>query len=438
MANPVPNSNLYFKFYSDKDNDNYKNQSGNMEAIFSEAHMEFYQEKKGYGFKSNLFFRENGQYWTDSSLLGIINTGSVNNDGNGQGVRFDLWHPHNGSMTYVFSDFSQGSGDDIHLMRLRQEFFQSKFKTGLFLQQKNYATGLEEDYNRVIAQDFKLNIDKYYLNAEYAFSFVPSEDETSDLTEEYQKKAEDFYKSNIATKIELHGLEIGKSNLGHWFFKPGFYTYGNTYRNYMGDNKSNEIGYWINSYYLIPGRAITLTLNYSKSNKIVPDTIFVDGNDKEIYNPTTNIYSEIYVEFVKGFKGKLYFNKRDEKWQGNKYRHYDFFSELSVENRLAKLLTQFKIKDINEDNEKQIAGIELGVNLSDKWRVFTRGMIANDKVSARHSFFGEVQYRISGNTELFLQYGPSWYGAYGLVNDDGFVASGEMSKEFRLMLKGWF
>ena len=32
-------------------------------------------------------------------------TGSLNNDGNGQGMRFDFWHKYKGSMTYVFSDF---------------------------------------------------------------------------------------------------------------------------------------------------------------------------------------------------------------------------------------------------------------------------------------------------------------------------------------------
>ncbi len=109
-----------------------------------------------------------------------------------------------------------------------------------------------------------------------------------------------------------------------------------------------------------------------------------------------------------------------------------------MENKLAKLLTQFKIKNINESNEKQIAGIELSVNLSDRWKLFTRGMIANDRAGSRHSFFTEIQYRIGGNTEFYLQYGPNWYGSYGLVNDDGFASSGEMKKEIKLIVKGWF
>ena len=51
---------------------------------------------------------------------------------------------------------------------------------------------------------------------------------------------------------------------------------------------------------------------------------------------------------------------------------------------------------------------------------------------------GKLQYRMSGNTELYLQYGPSHWGQYGLVNDDGFVSSGMMKKEIKLIIKGWF
>jgi len=441
FGNPFPNSDIYFKFNSDKDWDYYK-VTGNQLAIFSEGHVGFRQEKSGYGFSSKFFMRESGDYWTDSSLLGIINTGSVNNDGNGQGMRFDMWHPHNGSMTYVIADFSQGSGDDIHLFRYRQSLLNEKIRTGLFFQRKHYPTGLQDDYNQVLATDLKIQAGKYFISGETALSWTPAEQEIIDLSEEYYSNWKELHKANIASKLEFNGFRVGNSNWGNWFLSPGAYFYGNTYRNYMGDNNSNQIGYYINTYYLIPQRAITLTLNYSGYQKIVADSITVfDGsqlNTKEIYDPSTTLYSEVYVEFVNGFKGKLSFTKKDEKWQGKEYKHYDFFSELTVENKLAKLLAQFKLKDLGETYEKQIAGVEISVNLSEKWRIFTRGLIANDRVGSRHSIFGEIQYRLSGNTELFLQYGPSWWGPYGLVNDDGFVSGGDMKEEVKLILKGWF
>ena len=65
-------------------------------------------------------------------------------------------------------------------------------------------------------------------------------------------------------------------------------------------------------------------------------------------------------------------------------------------------------------------------------------MIANDRVGSRYSLFTELQYKTSDNTELYLQYGPSYWGQYGLVNDDSFTSSGVMRKEVKLIMKGWF
>ncbi len=433
FGNPVSNSDFYLKFYAEKD----YNEAENPLAVFSEGHISFRQDKDGNGFSTTFFTRESNHYWLDSSMLNLINTGSVNNDGNGQGVRLDLWHSHNGSMSYLFSDFSQGGGDDIHLFRYRQSLLQNKINTGLFFQRKYYASGNLQEYNQVIAHDLKIRFNRYYFATEFAISDVPSDSVITNTTNNYE--AEDFFKSNVALKSEFSGLRLGTPNFGYWFVTPGIFAYGNTFQNYMGDNQSNSFGYWINSYYLVPQRAITLTVNYNHSQKIVADTVYTDSiNFEERFEPTKNLFAEVYIEFVNGFKGKISFNKKDEKWQGNSYKHYDFFSELSVENHLAKLLTQFKIKDLGETLEKHIVGIELSVNLTDKWRVFTRGMIANDRVGARHSIFGEIQYRLSGNTELYLQYGPNWWGQYGLVNDDSFASSGEMKKELKLMIKGWF
>ena len=98
--------------------------------------------------------------------------------------------------------------------------------------------------------------------------------------------------------------------------------------NNVVNNQSNSYGYWLNSYYLVPQRAITLTLNYNRSQKMVADTITVFSESlysKGIFDPITNIYAEIYIEFVNGFKGKIAFKKNDDEWLGQLYKHYDFF-----------------------------------------------------------------------------------------------------------------
>ena len=445
-ASPIANSEMYVKLYANKWN--AKGQMmDHIEALLSEGHISYREEINGRGFNAVLFTRENNHYWTDGSMLNILNTGSVNNDGNGQGVRIDLWEDWGGSATYVFSDFSQGESDDIHLLRLRQAFLGNKIKAGLFYQRKNYGFGGEKEYNQVIAIDERLQFRNYFFNIEFAVSQVPSEKDIVELNKDYMHKSSEFFqdgkyiagfreffKGNVAAKCEFRGLKFGSNHFGYWFVNPGVWTYGKCFRNYMGENKSDEYGFWVNSYYMVPQRAITFTLNYLQHKKLEAEG-FQTGMSLD---PVSNLYSEIYIEFVNGFKGKVYYNKKDEVWHGKNYKHNDFFVELSVENRLAKLLTQFKIKDIGETWEKQIAGIECGVNLTNRWRAFVRGMVANDRVGSRMSFFGEIQYRVGGNTELYLQYGPSWYGAYGLVNDDNFASGGTMQKEIKLILKGWF
>lgn len=439
-GSPVANTNYYFKFYAENENFEYDRPV----AFLWEGQINFKQEKNGNGIHTTFFTRENGYYWTDGSMLGILDTDSVDNGKNGQGARVDAWHNHNGSMTYVFSDFSSGGGDDIHLFRYRQSFRENKINTGLFFQRKNNASGADKDFNQVVASDFKMRLGKYYINTEVAISSTPSDSLITAIDNKYHKEFRDIFKSNFAAKAEFSGLRFGLPKLGYWFFTPGVFSHGISYRNDMGDKDihSNEFGFWINSYFHIPYRAITFTLNYNASKLIESDEFFVAEEDyyDDIRSdePTTNLYSEIYVEFINGFKGKVSFNKKDEMWQGTTYKHYDFFTELSVENRLAKLLTQFKVKDIGEIWEKQIAGVELSINLTEKWRLFARGMIANDRASSRNSIFGEIQYRFSGNAEFYLQYGPSWWGQNGLVNDEEFVSNGNMQKEIKLIIKGWF
>ena len=131
-GSPINNSSFYFKLNADQDYE----RSEQPLLVFSEGHLHYNQEKNGSGFNTTIFMRESNPFWLDGSMLGILKTSSVNNDGNGQGVRIDYWTPKNRSMTYVFSDFSQGSGDDIHLFRYRKSFFNNKINSGLFIKEK--------------------------------------------------------------------------------------------------------------------------------------------------------------------------------------------------------------------------------------------------------------------------------------------------------------
>ncbi len=454
-ANPAANTEAYMKLYAEKyDKSNTLLQ--NTELVMTEAHIKYRTEAKSRGMGVALFTRDQSFYWTDGSMLGLLNTGSVNDGGNGQGGRLDLWYPGNGSLTYVFSDYSGGQSDDIHLLRFRQSIVKDKLFMGAFYQRKNYTTSTSRlNYNEIYASDIRWTIaKKYSIAAEFACSAVPSEPLVDAEAINYQDSfTHDFsfshfaslkdigndtrnlLKSNFATQFEFRGFRLSNPNYGSWFVNPGAFSYGKDYRNYMGTNTNDKLGYYINTYYIVPQRAVTLTMNYNYSSNqgknIVHET-------EMIMDKNTSLYSEAYIEFVNGFKGKFSYNVKDDWWKGTHYDHNDFFSELGVENRTAKLLLQFKIKDLNIPQEKQIVGIETGINLTTHWRLFARGMILNNRAEANHSIFGEVQYIPGNSTEFYLQYGPSYWGQYGLVNDDGFTNNGTMQQEIKLIVKCWF
>ena len=93
FSSPIRNAEVFFKIYADNDKGREAyTESGQAEAVFGEGHVQYRYEKKGWGAQSVLFTRESGHYWTDGSMLEIVKTGSVNNGGNGQGVRLDAWY----------------------------------------------------------------------------------------------------------------------------------------------------------------------------------------------------------------------------------------------------------------------------------------------------------------------------------------------------------
>ena len=106
-----------------------------------------------------------------------------------------LWLNFSSFSTYVFSDFSQGGGDDIHLFRYRQSLFKNKVNTGLFFQRKHYPVGGINDYNQVVAYNLNVQASRYYFTTEFATSSVPSDSIISSLNDNYN--IENFLKTQF-------------------------------------------------------------------------------------------------------------------------------------------------------------------------------------------------------------------------------------------------
>ena len=74
--------NIHYSFYFKLNADQDYERSEQPLLVFSEGHLHYNQEKNGSGFNTTIFMRESNPFWLDGSMLGILKTSSVNNDGN--------------------------------------------------------------------------------------------------------------------------------------------------------------------------------------------------------------------------------------------------------------------------------------------------------------------------------------------------------------------
>jgi hypothetical protein len=151
-----------------------------------------------------------------------------------------------------------------------------------------------------------------------------------------------------------------------------------------------------------------------------------------------HVFSEIYVEFIHGFAGRVFYDKTDNidgRWK-------NFFGELSVENFLAKLKAQFKRVNLGTQWEQTLYGVDLGFKFSDKFKMNLRALTSDDRwaVLGRQSLWAQGIYFVGDQMELTFDYGPSWHGDNDLTNDDSFVGDhgADVTHRFSLRLRAWW
>ncbi|MCD4817523.1 MAG: hypothetical protein K8S23_02400 [Candidatus Cloacimonetes bacterium] len=431
-----------FKVYFNLMNENYYtqdlygtsyNKPSSHQSYLSNAQINVRQEFSKMGFESKLFYRGGGNYWLDGSMLELLDIDKVKDDDNGRGTRFDLWFSDKISLKYVFSDRSGYSGNDLHLLRARADFFKKHFILGAFYFRENDISGFTDDYKHLIATDFRISLFKYTLS----FEAATYDDMTNKEIVKYNKNAwnkplSNIIKANVAFKFQLEGLKIGNYKWGYISFFPGVWSYGDTYNSHFDndDIANNQLGYWINAKYIVPKRAITFTLDWNEKKLYIPMQI----GDKEFNKSDNKFYSEAYIEFINGFKYKLYYERRNEYrkkklfdntgvflgFTQKRFSANDFFNELSVENFLGKIRTQYLIRDVGRDTQKNQFGIEFSFNINEKTRFFYRGLYSDEQTILKKIFFAEISYRITSNSTIYFQYGPYGIGDNNLIFDGDF------------------
>jgi hypothetical protein len=100
---------------------------------------------------------------------------------------------------------------------------------------------------------------------------------------------------------------------------------------------------------------------------------------------------------------------------------------------------QTKINGLGTPTAKQLFVMESSINLSQKTKVYNRFAFGNDPSILRKAIFTQLQYRPTGNMEMYLQYGPDYIGGGSMPVDEGNLnGSGDQRDIVKFILKGNF
>lgn len=436
---------------------------------YRDAHLRFRREFGRRGVDTYLFSRQN-RYWVENHLIQAVQDGPMGNYGNGQGIRIDTWGFAGLHTALVYSDFSSpclgqssspfgttrcdsvrsGLTDDGYVARVWGPFLKDKLRAGFTYNRKNereegdrsqdlqftevYAADLRATLRDV---DYRIEIARgreNILTGRVHRGELPADALQWHLGRFSLAHPQAALPQDMILKAEARSFRLGTSRLGYFNAAPTFWILGPQFRNQLGDGNNDEHGLALNTWYLLPTRAITLTTNYVQYQK----EVFQQRKVRELYE-------EMYTEYVNGFTTKFaYRRRRTEDFNPGTQetgltKNDDLFGELVVENTLAWLRVQGRVKDLGTPFRKDLMSIETSVNVSHSVKIYNRYTFANDPGRLRKGMFTELQYRPTGNVELFLAYGPFWIGSgSNPVFEGNLEGSGDQRDLLRLLLKGNF
>lgn len=428
------------------------------EFQYREAHVKLRREMGTRGYEAHLFSRQD-RFWLDSYLIPF-----VYGRGDGQGIRLETWGFARTKAILVVADQSNQFNpadfaglaphqpldsvaaqrvmrtDDLYALRLRREFLkENRLRVGFTFNRYEGWSGRDSvsapsPWTSVMGVDTRYRLGRTDISVEYGESF-PNRSEGNGRANEFTafRKPLGFQLSDRSVlEAEIRSVQAGTPRTGYVSVAPRYWNRGPRYANSMGGPNGDETGFILDTYWLLPERAVTYT------NRLVRY-----GNKVFSRNATSEIYNELYVEFINGFTGKTYYRVRDSYSPSGgilrKDTRYEWFGEVQVESRLAWMRVQTKVRDIGRPERKQLFVIENSLNLTDRAKVYSRFAFGNDAAIQRKAIFTQFQYRPSGNMELFLQYGPDYIGGGSNPVDEGnLVGSGDQFDVIKFILKGIF
>lgn len=428
------------------------------EFKWREGHLRFRREFGKRGVDTYVFSRQD-RFYIDWHLVPW-----VYGRGDAQGVRFDTWGWNKTSATLIASDrsgeFNPANFPDVPhqprdsiaaqrakrtadawVVRLRRNFLkQDALRSGLTVTRfegwkGQDSTSSPEPWNSVVGVDLRWRVHDLDVSVEYGQSFdqVPRPDSVHAPVVTAFKRPLGFRLDDAAIiATEIRSFKFGTPKYGYMNSTPGWWSRGPKYQNSLGGPNADETGFFLNNYYLFPERALTWTGN-----------LLWYGPRTYSRVRTRELYNELYVEFVNGFTGKTAYKRRDVYRPGRtttlRETHLDWLNELQVESRLAWLRVQTKLRDIGTPDKKELFVVENRIKLSPRTTIYDRYAFGNDPSVLRKAVFVQLQYRPTGNVEMYLQYGPDYIGGGSMPVDEGNLnGSGDQRDIVKFILKGNF
>jgi len=407
------------------------------EFFFREAHLQF----RGEHAEAYIFGGQN-RFWLNEPLLEIVNQDNVKQDDWGpraQGIRFDFWDvkgftgagfvsEKSDYFTKAVSTLPEGesdyypgaapedtitsSTDDFRALRVNRRLASDRVSLGSTYARKDYTRygdglyhGRTEDFDEAVAFDAELALGDL-LPPLSRFGRVTWATEVGRNTSGWLWDVETPRPNGF--KTEVRDVRAGPIRLlgslesyGLNFYSPGLSSGS---RQDLNDHTK----YYLEAHYRVPTKSINLKGWTWRAEPQHPD--LTDKREQREWG------SEAYVEFVHGFTGKVeykVYENKDGVWP-------NLFCEVTGENRLVKLRTQFRIKDIDSDYELTAYGFEANVNLSDDWKFYTRVMNVDEGTESRQTAFAQLRYLGWQGAEFFVEFGNPDQ-SNDIVNDGDFV-----------------
>ncbi|MBM3321129.1 MAG: hypothetical protein FJY73_10680, partial [Candidatus Eisenbacteria bacterium] len=268
-----------------------------------------------------LFSRQN-RYWVENHLIRVVDPEIVKDSDNAQGFRLNLKTENWADVfTYIMSDFSSrsrvgggvtpSSSDDAHIVRWRP-VLTNRVRFGGTYARRTSDPATDVDYSEVWAFDGRYALGNADLYLEYSSTKQVGTDQYDEDGFHFGEWKIDRFSAvlprNSALKAEIRALTIGTPSLGYYNVAPSYYYYGPDHVLALGREWNDDyrahitqdlVGFGVNTWYLLPKRAITITVDYRESGRFVYEK-------KDVKRWRT----EIYTEYVNGFTSKLWYDRR--------------------------------------------------------------------------------------------------------------------------------